>query len=319
MNNLNNEMNRIRKNAYTDFSTNPERHKFVWTYQLSKKSTEKQILSTITYIKYASRILKINKKFLVNKNFLIKALKINGAILNYLEPRFRADKEMVMAALYNDPVKIKGLGPHMFWDSIDDKLKEDEDVLLAACRKNSGFSYIPPRLLDNRKFILKCAKINGYILQNIDKKFCDDEEIVTAAVKNNGFCLQYASERLRNNKKIALTAISKFGHGFEYISEELKADKKLITRCLKKSDNPFEYLNEKDRDNEYFASLACYRNGYAIQFASERIRDNKIIALYAVNSNPFSYSYLSKRLKKDKEVIKAYKKSKKAENPLKRN
>ena len=55
-------MNRIRKNAYTDFSTNPERHKFVWTYQLSKKSTEKQILSTISYIKYASRILKINKK-----------------------------------------------------------------------------------------------------------------------------------------------------------------------------------------------------------------------------------------------------------------
>ncbi len=306
-------MNRIKKNAYTDFSTNPERHKFVWTYQLSKKSTEKQILSTISYIKYASRILKVNKKFLTNKKFLLKALKINGAILNYLEPRFRADKEMVMAALYNDPVKIKGLGPHMFLDSIDDKLKEDEDVLLAACRKNSGFSYIPPRLLDNRKFILKCAKINGYILQNIDKKFCDDEEIVTAAVKNNGFCLQYASERLRNNKKIALTAISKFGHGFEYISEELKADKKLITRCLKKSDDPFEYLNEKDRDNEYFASLACYHNGYAIQFASERIRDNKRIALYAVNSNPFSYNYLSKRLKKDKEIIKAYKISKRKE------
>ena len=42
-------MNRIKKNAYTDFSTNPETHKFVWTYQLSKKSTEKQILSTISY------------------------------------------------------------------------------------------------------------------------------------------------------------------------------------------------------------------------------------------------------------------------------
>jgi hypothetical protein len=116
-------MNRIRKNAYTDFSTNPERHKFVWTYQLNKKSTEKQILSTISYIKYAYRISKVNKKFLTNKKFLLKALKINGAILNYLEPRFRVDKEMVMAALYNDPVKIKGLGPHMFWDSIDDKLK----------------------------------------------------------------------------------------------------------------------------------------------------------------------------------------------------
>jgi hypothetical protein len=306
-------MNRIKKNAYTDFSTNPERHKFVWTYQLNKKSTEKQILSTITYIDYAYRISKVNINFLTNKKFLLKALKINGAILNYLEPRFRADKEMVMAALYNDPVKVKGLGPYMFWDSIDDKLKEDEDVLLAACRSNSSFSYIPPRLLDNRKFILKCAKINGYILQNIHKKFCDDEEIVTAAVKNSGFCLKYASERLRNNKKIALTAISKFGHGFEYISEELKADKKLITRCLKKSDNPFEYLNEKDRDNDYFASLACYHNGYAIQFASERIRDNKIIALYAVNSNSFSYNYLSKRLKKDKEIIKAYKISKRKE------
>lgn len=306
-------MKRIKKNAYTDFSTNPERHKFVWTYQLNKKSTEKQILSTITYIDYAYRISKVNINFLINKKFLLKALKINGAILNYLEPRFRADKEMVMAALYNDPVKVKGLGPYMFWDSIDDKLKEDEDVLLAACRSNSGFSYIPPRLLDNRKFILKCAKINGYILQNIHKKFCDDQEIVIAAVKNSGFCLKYASERLRNNKKIALTAISKFGHGFEYISEELKADKKLITRCLKKSDNPFEYLNKKDRDNDYFASLACYHNGYAIQFASERIRDNKIIALYAVNSNSFSYSYLSKRLKKDKEVIKAYKISKRKE------
>ena len=69
-------MKRIRKNAYTDFSTNPERDKFVWTYQLSNKSTEKQILSTISYIKYASRISKINKKFLTNKKFLLKALKM---------------------------------------------------------------------------------------------------------------------------------------------------------------------------------------------------------------------------------------------------
>ena len=306
-------MNRIKKNAYTDFSTNPERHKFVWTYQLNKKSTEKQILSTISYIKYAYRISKVNKKFLTNKKFLLKALKINGAILNYLEPRFRVDKEMVMAALYNDPVKIKGLGPHMFWDSIDDKLKEDEDVLLAACINDSAIEYIPSRLLNNRKFILKCAKINGSILKYIDKKFCDDEEIVTAGVKENGFCLEHVSERLRNNKKISLTAISRFGHGFEYISEELKSDKKIIIKCLKKSDDSFQYLNEKDRDNDYFASLACYRNGYSIQFASERIRDNKKIALYAVNSNPFSYSYLSKRLKKDKEVIKAYKISKKKE------
>ena len=235
-------MNRIKKNAYTDFSTNPERHKFVWTYQLSKKSTEKQILSTISYIKYASRILKINKKFLANKKFLLKALKINGAILNYLEPRFRADKEMVMAALYNDPVKIKGLGPHMFWDSIDDKLKEDEDILLAACINDSAIEYIPSRLLNNRKFILKCAKINGSILKYIDKKFCDDEEIVTAGVKENGFCLEHVSERLRNNKKISLIAISRFGHGFEYISEELKSDKKIIIKCLKKSDDSFQYL-----------------------------------------------------------------------------
>jgi hypothetical protein len=41
-----------------------------------------------------------------------------------------------------------------------------------------------------------------------------------------------------------------------------------------------------------------------------KIRKN---ALYAVNSNPFSYSYLSKRLKKDKEIIKAYKISKRKE------
>ncbi len=50
-------MNRIRKNAYTDFSKNTGRDKFVWTYQLSKiskKSTKKQILSTISYINYAS-------------------------------------------------------------------------------------------------------------------------------------------------------------------------------------------------------------------------------------------------------------------------
>lgn len=306
-------MNRIKKNAYIDFSTDPEKSKYVWTYQLNRKSTERQILSTISYIKYASRILRVNKKFLKNKKFLLRALKINGAVLNYLDPKFRANKQIVMAALYNHPTQIRGLGPHIFFDSIDDKLKGDEDVLLAACRSNSSFSYIPQRLLNNRKFILKCAKINGYILQNINKKFCDDEEIVTAAVKNDGFCLQYISERLRNNKKIALTAISKFGHGFEYISEELKADKQLITRCLKKSDDPFEYLNEKDRDNDYFATLACYRNGYAIQFASERIRDNKRIALYAVNSNPFSYNYLSKRLKKDKEIIKAYKNSKRKE------
>jgi hypothetical protein len=303
-------MKKIRKNAYTDFSTNPERHKFVWTYQLNKKSTEKQILSTITYIDYAYRISKININFLTNRRFLIKALKINGAILNYLEPRFRADKEMVMAALYNDPIKLKGLGPHMFWDSIDDKLKEDKDVLLASIRANSMFKHVPQKFLNDREFILKCVKINGNILRYIGKEFCDDEEIVTKAVKSNGFSLEYASERLRNSKKIVLAAISKFGHGFEYISDELKSDKKIITECLKKSDDSFQYLNEKDRDNDYFASLACYRNGYAIQFASERIRDNKKIALYAVNSNPFSYSYLSKRLKKDKEIIKAYKISK---------
>jgi hypothetical protein len=306
-------MQRIKKIAYVDFSTNPERYKHVWTYKLNKKSTEREILSTISYIKYARRISRINKKFLNNKKFLLKALKINGLILNYLDAKFRGDKEIVMAALYDDPTKVRGLGPHMFWDSIDDSLKEDEDIILTACKNNSAIDFVPQRLLSDKKFILKCAKINGNILKKIDKKFCDDEEIVTSAVKENGFCLQYVSQRLRENKKIVLNAISKFGHGFEYVSDEFKSNKKFIIKCLKKSDDAFQYLNEKDRGNEYFASLACYRNGYSIQFASERIRDNKRIALYAVNSNPFSYNYLSKRLKKDKEIIKAYKISKKKE------
>ena len=274
-------------------------------YRLDVKSKKKEILSTLYSIKEAKQFKNINIKFQTDRKFLIKILKENGKVFNYLDKHSRDDKKLVLAALYFTPLIAKGFGPHMIWKKISKRLRNDREIVYQAVKHNRLINlYASDEMLNDRKFILKCAKGNGEILEFLNEKYRDDKEIVLNCIKGNGFMIEHASERLRLDKQIGLAAIKKHGHGFEYINEELKNNRQLVLKLLKKGAWIFEYLSEKMRDDEELALYGCANNGWYIKFASQRIKKNKDIAIIAIKSNTSAYDFLDDALKKDKDILK---------------
>ena len=94
---------------------------------------------------------------------------------------YRADKEVVLVALST------GENSGCLLQFVDDKLKSDKDVVMAA------------------------VKNDGVALKFADRGLRNDQDIVVAAVAQNGCALQYASDNMRRQKEIVMLAVGQNG------------------------------------------------------------------------------------------------------------
>ena len=135
-------------------------------FSLDTTSTKKEILVTLDNVSESKQFKKIDKKLKRNKKFLIEILKKNGKVFKYLDKDLRDNKELVLAALYHEPLVLKGFGPHMIWRNISKRLREDRDIVYEAVCHNRLINYYASEdMINDRKFVLKCAKGNGDILR----------------------------------------------------------------------------------------------------------------------------------------------------------
>ena len=80
---------------------------------------------------------------------------------------------------------------------------------------------IENELRNDKEFVLKAVKQDGWTLYHASKELKNDKEFVLEAVKQNGWALYYASKELRNDKEVVLEAVKQNGQAFKYASEEL--------------------------------------------------------------------------------------------------
>ena len=134
----------------------------------------------------------LSKELTSSKDFMLKAAKINGLVLQV---------------------------------TCDD-FKQDMNLVLAAVRENSSALFEAPGFFDNRDVVLAAANSmkqtfwTSVLEQAV--KFQDDEEVVLADVRLRGMDLQFASERLQDSWKVVHQAMLHNLQAFSYASPRLQ-------------------------------------------------------------------------------------------------
>ena len=223
----------------------------------------------------------------------------------------KGEKEIILENINNNKkVSLK---------KVDEKLKDDKDVVLAVIKSDVGnageIRYASDRLKDDEEVVLEAVKRYGDDLKYASDRLRDDEKVVLEAVNCDvsGDVFKYASDRLKSDRDFIKKAVKLSSCALKYANKELKEDKDYGLEILKIEGYCFEYLNNKLRNDKDVAKVAidnCKRGVRLIVMnLGAKLKEDKEIALIAVKKDGQALSYLSEQLREDKEVQNAALKS----------
>lgn len=183
---------------------------------LSKKENHVQ-KSYYTHLKQKSFIKCVVLLVPVLGNILIGLIDI----YNFLEYNIR--KQSIIKKIQKERLDLEG---------VDERFKNDKDVVLAAVRENGWELKYAKNFQEDKDVVRAAVKQRGLALEYA-KKFQDDRGIVLLAVKQDGLALQYASERLKNDEEIVLLAVKQDKWAFDYIGKKIKNDEGTLKNIKK--------------------------------------------------------------------------------------
>ena len=231
----------------------------------------------------------------------IRKVSANGKQLENLDDKLKSNKEVVLAAVKQNG----GALCHAV-----ENLKNDKEVVLAAVKQNgTSFYWASAKLKTDKEFVLEAVKQNGASLSWAEK-FINDKEVVLAAVKQDGDALRYGSENLKNDKVVVLAAVKQQGHSLCHASENLNNDKEVVLAAVKQDGQSLYFASAKLKADREVVLAAVKQKGRALDDASENLKNDKIVVLAAVKQDGDALIYASKKLQTDKDVIKAAKSKK---------
>ena len=190
-------------------------------YGLEK--SEYDILSDVRWNKN-NDLSKLSELDWNNKEFVLKAIKMSAAFLEYASDRLKDDEDLVLYA-------VNQYGESFQFAS--DRLKDDRNFVLKTINcdsissKGASFKYASERLKNDKELAIVCVTQRGQLDSVIDK-FKDDKDVVLAAVKVNGMALRNASKRLKDDEDIVKEAINNKVDAIKYASKRLQNDEKIL-------------------------------------------------------------------------------------------
>ena len=172
----------------------------------------KKLHNNYNYILYL--INDVNKN---DKEIVLPLVSMNGRDISYISGNLALDKDIVYAAIKNDP---------------------------------TAYKYIDKSFFNNKEFILLCLGNNyGYdeenyenFLQYLDDEFRNDEEIVIACMKKCCKNIMYCSKKLCNVKEVILTAIN---HCYYIFDDKMNEHVKI--RYIKERTKNIDIILEKTK------------------------------------------------------------------------
>jgi hypothetical protein len=203
----------------------------------------------------------IDKKFLNDKNFALKYLKIEGLFLQFFSMNLRNDIEVVETALKNNPKAYDFVGNCLTYKINDVK---------------------------------KIIKLNAFFYKNISPKLKNNDEIINLAIEKDGIILEFVPK-----KKITITlcfkALENNAFAYSYILEEMKNSFIIIMYCLEKCPILYNYIPEHFKNN-YDIILKAGEERINFLSINKKIRESENFVKYFIKLNPlknyFIYNYI---------------------------
>ena len=153
------------------------------------KSDEDVILEAI---KQNSESLQFAYNHLKNKDFILKAVAVNGMALKFAHEDLKNNKDFILKAVAVNGMALK---------FAHEDLKKNKDFILKAVAVNGmALKFAHEDLKNNKDFILEVVAVNGMALQYTHITL--DEDVILEAIKQNPESLKFVDNKLQEYLKL---------------------------------------------------------------------------------------------------------------------
>jgi uncharacterized protein (TIGR02145 family) len=262
----------------------------------------------------------LDNNLINDPTFLVDAVKIYGAFLQFVEIDFLKHHNIIFNAIkqLSEVYLVSKL--YFFLKCKCPSIYEDKSFILNVLNieknydSNEIFDYIPEYLLNDREFVFKAISKNGGDLEFASVELKNDREIVCEAVKFNGWALKYASNQLKNDPIIVLKAIENdydddnAGEVFKFASDELKNNRDFVYKAVICKGWALKYASDELKNDREIVLKAIENDfdnlGEVFKFASDELKNNREFVLEIVKEGYFvGIQFASDELKNDREIV----------------
>lgn len=260
--------------------------------------TREEVLNQIEKMK-KYYVPDIPEEFAAEKEFMLKAVEINGESILQASDELKRDGDLILAAAKEiSPIFLEIpkelLGDRNFvlrllcrnglFFGIAVKCKKeyafDKDMILTAVKQNfEAARYVKPRFFDednpmcDKNFVMELVGENGRALSFVYPPFRDDEEVVLAAAKNYR-SFEFASVRLKNDEKFLMRVLDINPSCIAYAPIEYRKNKTLIAELMKKHAYVYRYAREDAKNDLNMALEAVKSDGRVFEYVPKKLRES---------------------------------------------
>lgn len=218
---------------------------------------------------------------------------------------------------------------YFFEDKVFDEYRYDKKAVLHAMTQDeNAYRSIGQSLKFDKDFLLKCIKINPYMLSYAIDTFKQDKDVVLATVGLKGDAIVFAHHTLKDNQDVAIVALQN-GANLNHFHHNLKNNPYVIHEALKQDEKQLIHASEYYRNllghkqplkniEKFFEDLKLSRqNAYEVVFDTykklgivnyqvvNQRSDDKEFIISCLNSNIPVSNYIDRKLYMDRDVVMA--------------
>jgi general stress protein YciG len=263
-----------------------------------------------------------------------QALSENGGLLQKMSDTYKDDKELVLAAVEQDPrafrhasYRLKGdpdivaivVKDHVYLllehqtrrdhDSPDECLQNFRRAWAHINDPDTFLNNLPESFKHHRGILLEAIRINGEILRGVPENFKGDRAFVLEAIRINSDAINHVEDSLKQDTDIAVEIAR---HNIDVLPEE-HAVRKVLTGIRENSLidengnlNVGEDLIRQLSMNKSFMKLAVHldQDCRFFEYVQKNVRcfdDHQIVDL--IEENPGIFKFATETQKKDREFV----------------
>lgn len=260
----------------------------------------------------------------------MKAVTKNGLALDVAANQFKADKEIVLAAVENDSDAFS------YVDKTGNMWKDKNFVLSLVKMQGFALEYAKD-FTSNREVVLAAVSNRGSAIQHANDTFKSDKDVVLAAVRNESSALLHINKtadmwkkdtdfvlsivnlerdafshvnksgNMWTEKNFVLSVVRLRGDALKFAAKDLKEDSDVVMAAVNQKGDALAFADKKAefwKKRDIVLSLV-QSTGRALEFASDSIKADKDVVLAAVRTTPTSLKFAQKDLIEDQDCVKA--------------
>ena len=201
----------------------------------------------------------MNNYFSKEKLEAIELVKTDGNLLETLEEKFRNDKDVVLAAIEENPYSLE-------YASLE--LRNDPNIVLPALKSAQKieeveeiYGFVGRLIKIDRNNALQVVKLDGLLLDLLLLKFKDDREVVRVATQQNLEALTCASSRLQKDVDFVLDVIKGQEWAIKFAHQSLLHHPKVLSEVSPEILKPLQEEYQQDLLDLKNVWLERFNNG----------------------------------------------------------